>query len=1167
MLAPAIPIDEETRLATLRGLNILDTPPEERFDRLTRLAQRILDAPIALISLVDSDRQWFKSHQGLDAAETSRSISFCGHAILGDEVFVVPDAALDTRFADNPLVTGAPHIRFYAGQPLKANNGSRLGTLCILDIKPRQPSQADLDVLRDLAALVENELNLLDTVETQDSLLRQSAERFQTLIIATAKIVWTTNAQGEVVDMPSWRKFTGQSTEEIKGWGWLSALHPEDVERTAAIWQQAVATRSLYATEYRVRRHDGVYLHFDVRGVPVLEQDGSIREWVGACTDITERKLSENLEHLRIRTFELLTNDAPLPDILEEIVLWVESQNTKTKCSIMLLDDQSKRLFIGAAPNLPDCYKTAIQGILIGDENCTCSMVAHSGVRVVFENILTPCRTPNCALASQNGIASCWSEPIKSSLGKMQGVFAVYHTDATSPGQDEIKLLELAANLAGVAIERKKAEEVLLRTKQESEQAHAELGSYMAAIGQNALISVADLAGRIIEVNDRFCEVSGYSRSELLGQNHNIINSGAHPSAFFSELWATISRGDIWRGDICNRSKNGALYWVDSAIVPVKDSHGQITRYISVRLEITERKKTEEELNLAAMVYQNSSEAMMIADSEVAIVSVNPAFTKVTGYTLEEVVGRNPHMLSSDRHDHDFYQAMWNEINTTGHWHGEIWNRRKNGEIYLEEITINTIYNDDGSAHRYVSLFSDITEQKKSEEMIWQQANFDTLTGLPNRRMFHDRLEQEIKKSHRSGLPMALMLLDLDRFKEVNDTLGHTQGDVLLVEAARRIAECVRESDTVARLGGDEFIVILSELEDVNSVERIAQKIIECLAVPFQLLQETVYVSASMGITLYPDDAQDVDVLIKNADQAMYVAKNSGRGRFNYFTAALQKAAQTRMRLLNDLRNALASKQLVVYYQPIVEMASGKIYKAEALLRWQHPERGMVSPAQFIPLAEESGLIHEMGDWVFHEATRELKRWRERFVPEFQISVNVSPVQFRQNEADHASSWISHLRAMDLPGQSLTIEITEGLLLNAEINVTEKLRSFREAGIQVALDDFGTGYSSLSYLKKFDIDYIKIDQSFVRNLVDDPDDKALCEAIVVMAHKLGLKVVAEGVETELQLDLLAAYGCDYAQGWLYSKAVPAGEFEAFLVTQLIQNRASAKATNLARFKK
>ena len=565
--------------------------------------------------------------------------------------------------------------------------------------------------------------------------------------------------------------------------------------------------------------------------------------------------------------------------------------------------------------------------------------------------------------------------------------------------------------------------------------------------------------------------------------------------------------------------------------------------------EITARKNIAEELQLAALVYQHSSEAMSVTDSTGAIVNVNPASTEMTGYTLEEVVGRRHSLLNSGRHDRAFYQAMWNAINSTGHWQGEIWNRRKNGELYLEWLSINATYNDDGSAHCYVALSSDITQKKASEELIWRQANVDILTGLPNRHMFHDRLAQEIKKSHRSGLPMVLMLLDLDRFKEVNDALGHAQGDVLLAEAARRIAGCVREADTVARLGGDEFTVILSEMKDINSTERIAQNIIECLAAPFELLQEVVFVSASLGITLYPDDSENLEVLIKNADQAMYVAKNAGRNRFSYFTKALQDAAETRLRLIKDLRHALARRQFEVYYQPIVELTTGKIYKAEALLRWQHPELGMVSPMQFIPLAEESGLIHEIGDWVFHEAVRELKRCREIFDPQFQISVNKSPTQLRQNEVGHATSWLRHLQAMGLPGQSLVIEITESVLLNAETNVTEKLLMYRDAGVHVALDDFGTGYSSLAYLKRFDIDYLKIDQLFVRNLHDDPDNQALCEAIIVMAHKLGLKVIAEGVETEQQRDLLAAYGCDYAQGWLYAKALPVGEFEALLRLQ------------------
>ena len=439
----------------------------------------------------------------------------------------------------------------------------------------------------------------------------------------------------------------------------------------------------------------------------------------------------------------------------------------------------------------------------------------------------------------------------------------------------------------------------------------------------------------------------------------------------------------------------------------------------------------------------------------------------------------------------------------------------------------------------------DISERKDSEDKIWHHANFDLLTDLPNRRMFHDRLEQELKKAHRTRLPLELMFLDLDRFKEVNDTLGHDVGDILLKDAAERLKNCVREIDTVARLGGDEFTVVMGELEDQGSVERVAQEILKKFAEPFQLGAETAYISASIGITLYPEDGNGVDELLKNADQAMYAAKSQGRNRYSYFTPSMQEAAQTRMRLARDLRGALAGSQLRVHYQPIVALATGGIDKAEALVRWQHPTHGLIGPSEFIPIAEDTGLIIDIGNWVFREAARQAMRWRRTYHPDFQISVNMSPVQFHNDDLGQAA-WFELLEQMDLPGQSIVVEITESLLLDAHPVVTDKLLSFRDKGIQVSLDDFGTGYSSLSYLKKFDIDYLKIDQGFVRQLAPASDDLALCEAIIVMAHKLGLQVVAEGVETAAQRDLLAAAGCDYAQGYLFSRPQPAEEFARLL---------------------
>jgi len=436
---------------------------------------------------------------------------------------------------------------------------------------------------------------------------------------------------------------------------------------------------------------------------------------------------------------------------------------------------------------------------------------------------------------------------------------------------------------------------------------------------------------------------------------------------------------------------------------------------------------------------------------------------------------------------------------------------------------------------------------RQSKALLWKRANFDALTDLPNRDMFRDRLMQEIKKSDRTTLPLALLFIDLDQFKEVNDTLGHDMGDILLQEAAQRILHCVRESDTVARLGGDEFTVVLPQLADTSHSEDIAQKIIIRLAEPFHLKNEIVHISASLGITLYPSDATDIDNMMKNADQAMYVAKGNGRNRFSYFTASLQAAAQKRLRLTNDLRSALTDNQFRVYFQPIIELKTNHVHKAEALLRWLHPVRGMISPLDFIPLAEETRLIINIGTWVRKEAMTWCRRWNELGADGFQISVNKSPVEFMGEDAcNSVETFTTDLREQGLRGKNLTLEITEGLLLNSNPLINNKLMALRDAGIQVSIDDFGTGYSSLSYLKKFDIDYLKIDQSFVHNLERDTDNVALCEAIIVMAHKLGLKVIAEGVETEQQRDLLIRAGCDYAQGYLYSEPIPPEEFEKWL---------------------
>jgi diguanylate cyclase (GGDEF)-like protein len=415
--------------------------------------------------------------------------------------------------------------------------------------------------------------------------------------------------------------------------------------------------------------------------------------------------------------------------------------------------------------------------------------------------------------------------------------------------------------------------------------------------------------------------------------------------------------------------------------------------------------------------------------------------------------------------------------------------------------------------------------------------------------MLRERLEAEMQACAASEQRMAVLFIDLDHFKEVNDALGHAKGDELLVEAGRRIRERLRDGDTVARMGGDEFTVLLTNISDSEHTQRIVEGILGAMTTAFQLGDDQVFVSASIGITRFPDDAAEVEGLLKNADQALYVAKGAGRNRYSFFTPALKEAALVRARLTYDLRAGLAQQQFLMVYQPIINLVTGVVHKAEALMRWQHPTRGLISPAAFIPIAEASGLIIDIGDWAFREVAQQTRRWRGSVCADFQVSVNKSPAQFHHDGGSN-QAWLAHMEALGLPGESIVVEITEGLLLEASPSVNRQLLEMRDAGIQVSLDDFGTGYSSLSYLQKFDIDYIKIDQSFIRNLKPASKELALCKAMIVMAHELGIKVIAEGIETQEQRDLLIAAGCDSGQGYLFAQPMIAAEFDVYMAQRL-----------------
>jgi diguanylate cyclase (GGDEF)-like protein/PAS domain S-box-containing protein len=541
------------------------------------------------------------------------------------------------------------------------------------------------------------------------------------------------------------------------------------------------------------------------------------------------------------------------------------------------------------------------------------------------------------------------------------------------------------------------------------------------------------------------------------------------------------------------------------------------------------------ELELAARVFEESAEGIMITDKNQRIIRVNQAFQEITGYSRQEALGNHPGLLRSGRHDLDFYRNLWMAIEKTGYWQGEIWNRRKNGEIYPEWLTINTLRDADGASSHYIGIFSDISKIKAAEEHIRYLAHHDVLTNLPNRLLVTDRLEQALFQAQREERKIAILFIDLDFFKHINDSLGHAVGDQVLQESAARLRACLPPSDTVARLGGDEFVII-TYLAQVQEIAHLAETLLSRLYQTMRIEQHHFNISASIGICLYPDNGDSAQVLMQNADTAMYHAKSNGRHQFQFFTQEMNRQVQERMMLENELRHALAKNELEVYYQPQRRLSDNRLVGVEALLRWHHPHLGQIPPLRFIPVAEETGQIIGLGEWVLRSACIQHCRWREQGL-DLRVAVNLSPVQFRDRDLPQRIAEI--LAETGMQANYLELEITENMLIDS--NAATTIHALRAMGIQIALDDFGTGYSNLSYIKQFAIDKIKIDQSFVREMNRSPNDAQIISAIINLTHSLKLQVIAEGVEHPDHLAFLKAHACDEAQGFYLSKPVPAAD--------------------------
>ncbi len=655
-----------------------------------------------------------------------------------------------------------------------------------------------------------------------------------------------------------------------------------------------------------------------------------------------------------------------------------------------------------------------------------------------------------------------------------------------------------------------------------------------------------DLEGNHTVVNAAAAHMLGYEAGELIGgHNHSLCHHTRADGSLFPEeecpIHACMRDGQarqqvedvFWR-------KDGSGFPVEYSSSPLLEN-GEIKGVMVIFRDIAERRRAEERQRLATSVFDNTAEGIVITDADGNVVEVNRAFTEILGYTREEMIGHNPRLWKSGRHAANFYHDLWRSLAKTGQWRGEIWNRRKDGSAFPAWLTISTVTDDNGRLTHYVGVFSDISGIKHSQEQLHHLAHHDALTDLPNRQLLNERLEQAIKRAERHAIHLAVFFFDLDYFKHINDSLGHPAGDRLLKGVAERLSGGLRREDTVARIGGDEFVLLL---EDVGAPEKAAvaaQKLMVSLTEPFHLEDRQIAISASVGIALYPQDGTDPATLLRNADAAMYRAKEEGRDTCRFYTEELTRNAFERVSLENDLRQAIARNELLLLYQPQIDLQSGQFIGVEALIRWQHPQLGRVSPLKFIPLAEECGLIHPIGDWVLRTACLQGRAWLERGIEFGQIAVNLAGPQIQRGGL--ADTLEAVLAKTGFPAARLELEVTEGFIMRQAESGIRELASIRRLGATLAIDDFGTGYSSLSYLKRLPIQKIKLDQSFVRDLPDDPNDAAIANAVIALGKSMGLSVIAEGVETQEQADFLKHAGCREAQGYLYSQPIDAEMIE------------------------
>lgn len=910
---------------------------------------------------------------------------------------------------------------------------------------------------------------------------------------ATANAMVITDRSGIIVwSNRAFEQLTGYSVSEMVGQNpriLRSGQMPQQLY--AEMWATILEGR-VWQGELINRRKDGSLYHEEMTITPVVNASGEIGHFVAVKKDITKRKRAEEWNTLVSQVLHSTGDFIALGDTTAHIIF-------ANRAWLAALGYTEQEL-IGQSFN-----------VILSPNN------SAELIRTIHEKSAAGGWTGECLQRTKDGrdmSVLLSTGTLQDSAGQFAGTFGIAR-DIT---------------------ERKKAEqEILLKNTLLETQTETTMDGILAV----------DDANRVILFNHQFRQIWNLPAELLSAGNDNHLLSYAaelvEDSHQFMKRVEYLYTHREEKGKDQIKLKDGRV--LERYSSPLTGANNRFYGRIWYFRDITERIKAQERLQLWSQVLDQSAEGIFVCDPRERILLVNSAFEKLTGFSAAEATGKTPRILHSGLQKRDFYAAMWKSVQEKGKWQGEIWNRRKSGEIYVEWLSISAVSDENGAVTHYVGIFSDITTRKEDQERIIRLAHRDPLTDLPNRLLLMDRIEQAIRAAQRRDLKIAVIFIDLDRFKEVNDSLGHDVGDLLLQELAKRFREVVRREDTLARIGGDEFVAVVQGLRDSNDTALVVRKLLSSLTEAVVLNGYELTITASLGISLYPDDSSNAQELIRNADAAMYQAKSAGRNTYHFYTRDLNRRALEMLSIESALRRAIECQEFVLHYQPQVDLRSGCIVGAEGLIRWKHPEHGLVMPGKFIPVAEERGLIGLIGAWVLEEATRQMAIWRKAGIS-LSVAVNVSAMQFR--EKNFAEEVARVVNKHGVPIDCLELELTESSIMrdaDATIKILETLHSM---GFQLSIDDFGTGYSSLNYLRHFPVDKIKIDQSFVRDVMVHKSAGGIVAAIIALARSLRLKVIAEGVETREQLRVLRAHDCDQAQGFLFSPGLAVPDFELLL---------------------